>query len=106
MGDGDEYLITQEFYDDLFRMPEIDYEFTYLLEWIHEIGFCMAGAMSAIVISYSELHAWNELTQNNATPFDIELMRTMSRVFISAQESSKKFDTIDPLKLLLEKEND
>ena len=97
VGDDDGCIFTQAFVDEMTKMPEIDSEFTYLLEWINEVGYFNSNGMGAVTIGFLEIKAWADLMQTNPTPSDVRILRSMSQAFISHQEKSKKLDTIDPL---------
>ncbi len=102
VGDGDDCLFTQAYVEDYIKMPEIDNEFAYLIEWINEIGFFNSNGMGAVTITFLEIKAWSDLMQTSPTPMDVKTLRTMSQAFISMQELAKKPETRDPLKELLE----
>lgn len=106
VGDSENCIFTKEYADSVLEMPEIDSEFSYLIEWIHELGFYVSNGMGASVIPYHEIYAWSELMKLQPSPSDIAILREMSGSFISMQELAKKRDTIDPLKTLLENEHD
>jgi hypothetical protein len=89
--------MTQNEFDAFVKMPEIDFEFSHLIEWIHEIGFAASNGMGATTISYSEIYAWANLTQNTPSPFDVKVLRDMSQAFISMQEKAKDSECKDPL---------
>jgi hypothetical protein len=97
VGDDDDCIFTQAFIDDYTRLPMIDSEYRYLIEWINELGYFLNGGMGAVVITYSEISAWAQLTQNTPTPFDVKTLRAMSHAFIAMQETAKKQDCPDPL---------
>jgi len=81
-------------------MPEVDSEFVYLIEWIHELGFYESNGMGTQPISYQTIWAWSELMLTPITPFDVNLLREMSSSFIAMQEKAKDSQTPDPLKEL------
>lgn len=70
------------------------------------MGFYISNGMGASVLPYSEIAAWVDLTGVAPSGSDIRLLREMSNAFISMQEIGKKRDTIDPIKTLLEQDND
>jgi hypothetical protein len=96
--------MSQDDFDAFTKMPDIDFGFTHLIEWIHELGFFLNGGMGAIPLSYSEIKAFSDLTQNPVTPFDAKVLRDMSNAFISTQEKAKDSECKDPL-LELNEEN-
>lgn len=105
VGNDDDCIFTQTFIDNYTRLPVIDSEYRYLIEWINELGYFLNGGMGAVVITYSEILAWAQLTQNTPTPFDVKTLRAMSQAFIAMQESAKKADCNDPLTELNDDEN-
>ena len=102
VGDGMDCIFTQTYVDDVLKLPEIDSEFAYLVEWINEIGFYNSNGMGAVTISFLEIQAWANLMQIVPTPLDVQVLRQMSQAFISMRELAKKPETLDPLKELLE----
>ena len=85
-------LLSQDEFDAFIKMPEIDFEFRHLIEWIHELGFFLNGGMSAIPLSYSEIMAWAVMTENDPTPFDVRCLRDMSNAFLTMQDTAKNPD--------------
>ena len=81
-------------------MPDIDEEFSYLIQWINQIGFCESNGMGATTISYVSIQAWASLMQENPTPNDVEVLRAMSSAFISMQDKAKEITCPDPMKEL------
>lgn len=98
VGESADCLFTQSYVDDYTKLPKVDVEFSYLIEWIHELGFCESGGFGAITLTYQTLWAWADLMQIFPSPTDIKLLRDMSSSFIAWQEKSKKRETPDPLK--------
>ncbi|MDD5227192.1 MAG: hypothetical protein PHD53_00145 [Methylococcales bacterium] len=78
-------------------MPEIDFDFQYIIKWFHELGICENNGMGTTPFSHKELHSWRENMQLDVLPWDISLLREMSVAFISMQEKSKDPEQIDPL---------
>lgn len=91
-------MFTQDYVDEYLKLPEVDLEFAYLIEWIHELGFLESNGMGATVLSYLSIQAWADLMQNPLTPFDVKMLRDMSSSFIAMQQKSAKIDEPDPLK--------
>jgi hypothetical protein len=81
-------------------MPDIDDEFRYLIQWIQQIGFCESNGMGVTVISYVAIQAWANLMQENPSPHDVEVLRSMSSAFISMQDKAKVVTFPDPMKEL------
>jgi hypothetical protein len=90
-------LLTQEKFNEFIKTPDIDFEFQHLIDWIYEIGFAESNGFGAVVMSYSEIEAWKNATKNDATPFDVMMIRNMSNAYISMQEEAKNSDCEDPL---------
>jgi hypothetical protein len=98
VGESADCLFTQSYVDDYTKLPEIDFEFSYLIEWINELGFYESGGFGAVTLTYQTIWAWADLMQISPAPTDIKLLRDMSSSFIAMQEKAKKSETQDPLK--------
>ena len=93
-------MFTQDYVDKFTALPELDDEFSYLIEWINELGFLESNGMGVNVIGYQTIKAWADLMQVYPTPFDVKILREMSSAFIAMQEKAKKTNEPDPLKEL------
>lgn len=49
-----------------------------------------------MVMSYAEIEAWKNSTKNDATPFDVMMIRAMSNAYISMQDEARNIDCKNP----------
>lgn len=59
----------------------------YLLEYLFEIGPTMAAGMGNGPITFSEILAWQLLTGIRLRPWEVRLLRRLSRDYLGASQS-------------------
>ena len=73
----------------LAELPEVD-GCEYLITYLMDVGPAANNGMGQAPVSYSEIKAWAELTDTRLSPWDAEMIRRLSRVYV--QESIRAKD--------------
>ena len=55
----------------------------YLVLLFYELGICEQGDNGAKVVSWKELDAWQENTQRKLSPWEVVMIRDMSRAYVN-----------------------
>ena len=55
----------------------------YLVLLFYELGICEQGDNGAKVVSWKELEAWQESVQRKLSPWEVVMIRDMSRAYVN-----------------------
>ena len=55
----------------------------YLVLLFYELGICEQGDNGAKVVSWKELEAWQENTQRKLSPWEVVVIRDMSKAYVN-----------------------
>ena len=84
-------ILTNNPESPLLIMPDIPF-LTYLIEDLIEIGTSMSGGMGVTPLTWSEIKAWSDLTDNRLASWESTIIMRLSQIFVS---SYNKFDDKD-----------
>ena len=56
----------------------------YLVHMLMDMGPGLQGAAGLVSVTYTEIHAWAELTGANLAPWEAQLLKRLSRTYASA----------------------
>ena len=74
--EGERYYCSPE------QLPELE-SYSFLAEWLRDLGYYGSSGFGAEPISWSEMRAWSELTGHDLTPFEAETLRLMSESYVA-----------------------
>ena len=55
----------------------------YLVLLFYELGICEQGDNGAKAVSWKEIEAWQESTQRQLSPWEVILIRSMSKAYVN-----------------------
>ena len=82
------YEILKDKQSELITLPEIEYG-EWIIEYLMEIGPAGSNGMGLCPICYTEINAWINTTKTEVSPWDVNMIRHLSRVYVSQYNDSK-----------------
>ena len=73
----------------LAELPELD-GLQYLAEYLMEVGPVESTGMGPAPLSYREIASWSEATDTHLSPWDAQMLRHLSRVYVRAAHDAKE----------------
>jgi hypothetical protein len=73
-------------------IPLPDVAFTYLTEWLFEIGPTVGGGMGAGPVGYRDILAWREITGIVLMPWEAKIIRHLSGAYLAFQNKASAHD--------------
>lgn len=70
-------------------MPDIDFELTYLVTYLWEIGPVHYSGMGPLPLPHSEIMAWQSNTGITLQPWEARYLRELSKDFLAQEAKSK-----------------
>lgn len=61
----------------------------YLVLLFYELGICEQGENGIRSMSWKEIHAWLEVTKRYLSPWEIDMIRQMSKAYVDEYYQSK-----------------
>jgi len=95
------YELLKDKDSDLLNLPEVQ-NAEYIIEYLFEVGPSMSNGMGLCPISYTEIKAWMDATKTECSPWDVNMIRHLSRVFISQHHESEKENCPAPFNYIVE----
>lgn len=74
-------LIDKGSESPLLEMPDVGYA-SYILDYLFEVGLYGVGGMSITPISWLEIQAWSQLVNVKLTPFEAQILKSLSKSFV------------------------
>ena len=68
----------------------------YLIDYLFDVGPCMEGAMGAVSLSYQEILAWQINLGLRLAPWEVRMLKTLSREFVSMSNDARDIDCEAP----------
>lgn len=68
----------------------------YLLHYLQDVGPVMNGAMGAVPLSFSEIGSWADLTGTELQPWEAQMLRRLSLVYLAQSQRSTAHDCPSP----------
>lgn len=75
---------------DPIPLPEPAY--TYLTDWLFEIGPTVSGGMGAAPVGYRDILAWQEITGIGLMPWEAKIIRHLSAAYLAGQHKAAAHD--------------